>query len=169
MLYLRAELAREYAERQSYAAVLAAVDAQILAAEARDIDKRATSGAGVAWAHEAERRLAEIPGSRRGWEWRYLVGRLDGSARTLWGTTVPLTVAAGSTEPGDTSTIPYLSWSDSILPRPTIAVSDNYSGCPPLHPPSGNRAKAARLLGTTERILSYKVRGYAIDPRRFRG
>ena len=29
--------------------------------------------------------------------------------------------------------------------------------------------KAARLLGTTERILSYKVRGYAIDPERFRG
>ncbi|MDQ3137388.1 MAG: sigma 54-interacting transcriptional regulator [Gemmatimonadota bacterium] len=33
----------------------------------------------------------------------------------------------------------------------------------------GNRAKAARLLGTTERILSYKVRGYGIDARRFRG
>src|SRR3954466_6165381 len=33
----------------------------------------------------------------------------------------------------------------------------------------GNRAKAARLLGTTERILSYKVRGYGIEPRRFRG
>ena len=33
----------------------------------------------------------------------------------------------------------------------------------------GNRAKAARLLATTERILSYKVRRYGIDPRRFRG
>jgi Nif-specific regulatory protein len=32
----------------------------------------------------------------------------------------------------------------------------------------GNRAKAARLLDTTERILSYKVRRYGIDPRRFR-
>jgi Nif-specific regulatory protein len=32
----------------------------------------------------------------------------------------------------------------------------------------GNRARAARLLGTTERILSYKIRRYAIDPRRFR-
>ncbi len=32
----------------------------------------------------------------------------------------------------------------------------------------GNRAKAARLLSTTERILSYKVRQYGIDPRRFR-
>ena len=33
----------------------------------------------------------------------------------------------------------------------------------------GNRAKAARLLDTTERILNYKVRSYAIDARRFRG
>ena len=32
----------------------------------------------------------------------------------------------------------------------------------------GNRAKAARLLDTTERILNYKVRGYGIDARRFR-
>src|SRR5882762_329500 len=33
----------------------------------------------------------------------------------------------------------------------------------------GNRAKAARLLGSTERIIGYKVRKYAIDPGRFRG
>ena len=32
----------------------------------------------------------------------------------------------------------------------------------------GNRAKAARLLDTTERILNYKVRSYGIDSRRFR-
>src|SRR4051812_31662878 len=32
----------------------------------------------------------------------------------------------------------------------------------------GNRAKAARLLDTTERILNYKVRGYGVDVRRFR-
>ena len=32
----------------------------------------------------------------------------------------------------------------------------------------GNRARAARLLDTTERILNYKVRGHAIDPRRFK-
>jgi Nif-specific regulatory protein len=32
----------------------------------------------------------------------------------------------------------------------------------------GNRAKAARMLGTTERIVSYKMRKYAIDPLRFR-
>jgi Nif-specific regulatory protein len=33
----------------------------------------------------------------------------------------------------------------------------------------GNRAKAARLLDSTERILGYKVRKYGIDGRRFRG
>jgi Nif-specific regulatory protein len=32
----------------------------------------------------------------------------------------------------------------------------------------GNRAKAARMLDTTERILNYKVRGHGVDPRRFR-
>src|SRR5206468_11511110 len=32
----------------------------------------------------------------------------------------------------------------------------------------GNRAKAARLLGTTERIINYKVRKYGIDSKRFR-
>jgi Nif-specific regulatory protein len=32
----------------------------------------------------------------------------------------------------------------------------------------GNRAKAARLLATTERILNYKIAGYAIDCDRFR-
>jgi len=32
----------------------------------------------------------------------------------------------------------------------------------------GNRAKAAKLLGTTERIMRYKVKKYAIDCNRFR-
>ncbi len=32
----------------------------------------------------------------------------------------------------------------------------------------GNRAKAARLLDTTERIISYKVRTYGIQSARFR-
>ena len=32
----------------------------------------------------------------------------------------------------------------------------------------GNRAKAARLLDTTERIINYKIRKYAIDGNRFR-
>jgi Nif-specific regulatory protein len=33
----------------------------------------------------------------------------------------------------------------------------------------GNIAKAARQLDSTERILSYKIRNYGIDPKRFRG
>jgi Nif-specific regulatory protein len=32
----------------------------------------------------------------------------------------------------------------------------------------GNRAKAARLLDTTERIINYKVRRYGIDVKRFK-
>jgi len=33
----------------------------------------------------------------------------------------------------------------------------------------GNRAKAARLLNSTERIINYKVNKYSIDCSRFRG
>jgi hypothetical protein len=33
----------------------------------------------------------------------------------------------------------------------------------------GNRAKAARLLHATARIVNYKIRKYRIDWRRFRG
>ncbi len=33
----------------------------------------------------------------------------------------------------------------------------------------GNRAKAARLLETTERVVRYKIRKHGIDPARFRG
>jgi Nif-specific regulatory protein len=32
----------------------------------------------------------------------------------------------------------------------------------------GNRAKAARLLATTERIFNYRVRRYGIDWKRFK-
>jgi Nif-specific regulatory protein len=32
----------------------------------------------------------------------------------------------------------------------------------------GNRARAARLLDSTERIINYKVKQYGIDARRFR-
>ena len=32
----------------------------------------------------------------------------------------------------------------------------------------GNRAKAARLLDTTERVFNYKVRVYGIDSGRFK-
>ena len=33
----------------------------------------------------------------------------------------------------------------------------------------GNRSKAARLLSTTERVISYKAKKYGIDPARLRG
>ena len=33
----------------------------------------------------------------------------------------------------------------------------------------GNRARAARLLRTTERILNYKIKKYGLEPERFRG
>ena len=32
----------------------------------------------------------------------------------------------------------------------------------------GNRSRAARLLSTTERVISYKVKKYGIDPARLR-
>jgi Nif-specific regulatory protein len=32
----------------------------------------------------------------------------------------------------------------------------------------GNRMHAARLLDTTERVISYKIHKYRIDPQRFR-
>ncbi len=32
----------------------------------------------------------------------------------------------------------------------------------------GNRSRAARLLGTTERVINYKVKKYGIDPSRLR-
>lgn len=32
----------------------------------------------------------------------------------------------------------------------------------------GNRSKAARLLDTTERIPSYKIKRYNVEPRRFK-
>jgi Nif-specific regulatory protein len=32
----------------------------------------------------------------------------------------------------------------------------------------GNRARAARLLGSTERVINYKIRKYNVDVARFR-
>jgi Nif-specific regulatory protein len=32
----------------------------------------------------------------------------------------------------------------------------------------GNRARAARLLQTTERILNYKINKYGLEPERFK-
>ena len=109
LMYLRAQSARYSAERQSYAAGLAAVDAQIVAAETRGSDERPQTRPSVVWAHEAERRLTEIPSVWRGWEWGYLVARLDGSIATLWGATGSFAVLpqeGGNAEPAP---IPYYS------------------------------------------------------------
>jgi Nif-specific regulatory protein len=40
--------------------------------------------------------------------------------------------------------------------------------CDALKTSRGNRAKAARLLDSTERIIGYKIRKHGIDPARFR-
>jgi len=40
--------------------------------------------------------------------------------------------------------------------------------CDALKTSRGNRAKAARLLDSTERIVGYKIRKYGVDPDRFR-
>jgi Nif-specific regulatory protein len=58
------------------------------------------------------------------------------------------------------------------LPRRSLATAvDSYEKdliLDALKSARGNRAKAARLLDTTERILGYKVVKYGVDPRRFR-
>ena len=59
-------------------------------------------------------------------------------------------------------TITRLSLSESIAAYEKDLVQDA------LKTSRGNRAKAARLLGTTERIFNYKVQKYNIDSRRFR-
>jgi serine/threonine protein kinase/WD40 repeat protein len=104
LMYLRAESARQHAERQSYAATLAAIDAQILAAEAADDHPHPFE---VNWAHEAERRLTEIPAAWRGWEWRYLARRLDESVATLWGTIAHSSTNLQGIDPLEASAIPY--------------------------------------------------------------
>jgi hypothetical protein len=72
MMYNRANDARREAERQAYAAEIAAIDLTI-------------KGGSSVQAREAERRLSEIPPHRRGWEWRYLARTIDASLLTLWG------------------------------------------------------------------------------------
>lgn len=52
--------------------------------------------------------------------------------------------------------------------RTTVAALETNLIVEALQRSQGNRAKAARILDTTERILNYKVRKYGIDPARFR-
>ena len=59
-------------------------------------------------------------------------------------------------------TIPRQSLTESVVAFERDLLADA------LKTTRGNRAHAARLLDTTERIFNYKVRRYAIDPRRFK-
>jgi Nif-specific regulatory protein len=54
------------------------------------------------------------------------------------------------------------SFADSIMAFEKDAMLDALKSA------RGNRAKAARLLSTTERIFNYRVRKYGIDWRRFK-
>ena len=59
-------------------------------------------------------------------------------------------------------TVTRVSLSDAVVAYEKDLIQDA------LKTTRGNRAKAARLLDTTERVLSYKVRNYTIDVGRFK-
>jgi Nif-specific regulatory protein len=59
-------------------------------------------------------------------------------------------------------TVPQVSLTESIEAFERDLIQDA------LKTTRGNRAKAAKLLHTTERIIGYKARKYAIDCKRFR-
>ena len=66
------------------------------------------------------------------------------------------------------------SWIRSFSNPATASLSDAVSAYEKdliqdaLKTTRGNRAKAARLLDSTERIINYKVKQYGIDAKRFR-
>ncbi len=57
--------------------------------------------------------------------------------------------------------------SDDDLLKTTIADFERHIIVSALEQTGGNQSKAARRLGTTKRILRYRVRKYGIDPDRF--
>jgi Nif-specific regulatory protein len=59
-------------------------------------------------------------------------------------------------------TVPRVSLAESVEAFERDLIQDA------LKSTRGNRARAAKLLATTERILNYKVRKYDINPVRFR-
>ena len=59
-------------------------------------------------------------------------------------------------------TMPRLSLSSAVAAYEKDMILDALKSA------RGNRARAARLLDSTERIIGYKVRKYAIDERRFK-
>jgi Nif-specific regulatory protein len=58
--------------------------------------------------------------------------------------------------------------SDDDLLKSTIADVERHIIVSALKPTGGNLSKAAKRLGTTKRILAYRVRKYGIDLRMFR-
>jgi Nif-specific regulatory protein len=58
-------------------------------------------------------------------------------------------------------TVPHTSLKDSVTAYEKDLIQDA------LKTSRGNCAKAARLLGTTERVVAYKIRNYSIDAKRF--
>jgi Nif-specific regulatory protein len=56
---------------------------------------------------------------------------------------------------------------DENLLKITIADFERQMIVSALQQTSGNQSKAARRLGTTKRMLSYRVRKYGIDIARF--
>ena len=59
-------------------------------------------------------------------------------------------------------TVTHVSMTDAVAAYEKDLIQDA------LKTTRGNRAKAARLLDTTERVFNYKVRKYAIDSQRFK-
>jgi Nif-specific regulatory protein len=69
---------------------------------------------------------------------------------------------------------PTLQTAEATGTTPTLTLQETLEGVErdalqdALKSARGNRAKAARLLGATERVFNYRVRKYGIDWRRFR-
>ena len=59
-------------------------------------------------------------------------------------------------------TVTEISLADSVAAYEKDLIQDA------LKTTRGNRVKAAKLLGSTDRIINYKVKKYEIDCRRFR-
>jgi Nif-specific regulatory protein len=82
-----------------------------------------------------------------------------GEARKL-GTLVDVSQALESAEATGTVVSTSLDGAVEALERSLIQDA--------LKTARGNQSKAARLLGTTQRVISYKVRKYGIDPARLK-
>ena len=63
---------------------------------------------------------------------------------------------------GASGTVPHVSLAEAVSAYEKDLIQDA------LRTTRGNRVQAAKLLDSTERIISYKVKKYNIDCRRFR-